>query len=124
MFGKIPVHGFVAGQRQTDAGGDQAMRLFRGILANHGKSDLAGPHVLQPFATGDQFTIGRENRGNAHDVARRNACVSKRKLETGKPFTMFSDAFGEKYFLRDERHVAGCAVPPLLGVRIFSAVAK
>jgi hypothetical protein len=63
--------------------------------------------VLQTFAAGNQFAIGREDRGDAHDVARGDAGVAQGKLEAGKPFAMFTDAFGEKYFLSDERHGAG-----------------
>jgi len=63
--------------------------------------------VLQSFAARDQFAIGREDGGDPHDVARRNARVAKRELEAGEPFAMFSDAFGEKDFLSDKRHGAG-----------------
>jgi hypothetical protein len=63
--------------------------------------------VLQTLAAGNQFAVGREDRGDADDVARRNACVPQSELETREPFTMFTDAFGEKDFLSNERHGAG-----------------
>src|SRR4051794_22605349 len=107
MLGEIAVHRFVARQRQADAGSDQAMWFFRGVFANDGKSHLAGANVLQSFAARNQFAIRREDRGYADNVASRDARVAKRELETGEPFAMFTDAFGEKYFLSDKRHGAG-----------------
>ena len=63
-----------------------------------------GLNVLQPFAAGDQLAIGRKNGGDAHDIAGGNARIPQGQLETGKPLAMFSHAFGEENFLRDERH--------------------
>ena len=63
--------------------------------------------MLHTFAAGNPFAIRREDRGDAYDVTCRDARVAECKLKTGKPFTMFTDAFGEKYFLSDERHGAG-----------------
>ena len=83
------------------------MRFLGGIFADDSECHLAGPDVLQAFASRYQFTIGREDGGDADDVARRNACVAKCAFETGEPFAMFTDAFGEKYFLSDKRHGAG-----------------
>jgi len=100
------------------------MRLLCGILADDGKGDLAGPDVFQPFAARDQFTIWRKYRGNANDVARRDARVAKRELEAGEPFAMFTDAFGEKYFLSDERHGAGVRCLRECGFGKFCAVEK
>src|SRR5450631_2969393 len=83
------------------------MRFFGGIFADHRERDLTRLDVLQSFAARNQFAIGREDRRDAHDVARRNSRVPESELKARKPFTMFSDAFGEKYFLCDERHGAG-----------------
>jgi hypothetical protein len=83
------------------------MRFFGGIFADDGKGDLTGPDVFQSFTARDQFAIGREDRGDANDVARRNSRIPKSELEAGEPFAMFSDAFGEENFLSDERHGAG-----------------
>src|ERR1700682_5207406 len=83
------------------------MRFLGGIFADDGKRDLAGPDVLQSFAARDQFAIRREDGGDSHDVACCNTRVAKRELEAGEPFAMFSDAFGKKDFLSDERHGAG-----------------
>jgi hypothetical protein len=107
MLGKVAVHRFVAGKGKTDTCGNQAMRFFGGIFANDRECDLAGPDMLQAFAARDQFTIRREDGGDADDVASRNARVAKREFKTGEPFAMFTDAFGEKYLLSDERHGAG-----------------
>src|SRR5207245_7589212 len=108
----------------ADAGGDQAMRFLGGIFADYGECDLSRPNVLQAFAARDQFTIRREDGGDANDVASRDARVAKREFETGEPFAMFTDAFGEKYFLSDKRHGAG--VRSLRGDRLvkFCAVEK
>src|SRR5579859_1666970 len=46
MLGEIAVHGFVAGKGEANAGGDKAMRLFGGVFADDGESDLAGLDVL------------------------------------------------------------------------------
>jgi len=83
------------------------VRFLGGILADDGESDLPGLDVLQTFAAGNQFAVGRKDRRDADDVASRNARVSKGELEARKPFTMFTDAFGEEDFLSDERHGAG-----------------
>ena len=83
------------------------MCFFRGVFADDRERDLPRPDVLQTFTAGDQFAIGREDRGDADDIACRDARVSEGELEARKPFTMFTDAFGEKYFLRNERHGAG-----------------
>jgi hypothetical protein len=107
MLGKVAVHQFVAGKRQTDAGGDEAVRFLRGIFTNYGESDLARLDVLQTLATGNQFTVGRENRRDAHDVACGDSCIAQGELEARKSFAMFTDAFGEEDLLRDERHGAG-----------------
>jgi hypothetical protein len=116
MLGQITVHGFVAGQRQPDARGDQAVRFFGGILADHRKSHLSGFDVLQTFAARNQFAVRRKNRRDADDVARRNSRVAQSQLKTRESFTMLTDAFGEKYFLCDERHgpvfrASVCGVP-------------
>jgi hypothetical protein len=68
---------------------------------------LPGLDVLQSFAARNQFAVGRENGGDANDVARGNAGVPQSELETREPFTMFTDAFGEEDFLSNERHGAG-----------------
>src|SRR5712672_1925596 len=107
VLGEIAVHGFVAGKGEADAGGDQAVGFLGGIFADNRECDLSRPNVLQAFAARNQFTIGGEDRGDANDVARRNPRVAKREFETGEPFAMFTDAFGEKYFLSDKRHGAG-----------------
>src|SRR6266478_5310414 len=101
MLGQVSVHGFVAGKGEADAGGDEAVRFLGGILANDRKRDLPGLHMLQPFAAGNQFTVRREDRGDADDVARRNARVSEGELKARKSFTMFTDALGEEDFLSD-----------------------
>src|SRR5207302_1579120 len=97
----------VAWEREPDAGGDEAMRFLGGILTDHGERHLPGLHVLQSFAAGNQFTVGRKNRGDADNVARGDARVPEGELEARKSFTMFTDAFGEENFLRNERHGAG-----------------
>src|SRR5713226_8153774 len=107
MLGQIAIHGFVAGQRQANAGSDEPVRFLGGIFADDRERDLAGPDMLQSFAARNQFAVGREDGGNANDVARRNACVPQGELKTRKPFTMFTDAFGEEDFLSNERHGAG-----------------
>src|SRR5260370_5641058 len=107
MLGQISVHGFVARQRKSDACGDQAVGLFGGVFADDRKGDLAELDVFQSFAAGDQFAVGREDGGHANDVAGGNSRISQSEFEARKPFTMFTDAFGEKYFLSYERHGAG-----------------
>jgi hypothetical protein len=72
---------------------------------------LSGLGVLQAFAARDQFAVWREDRRNADDVARSNTRISESQLKARKPFPVFSDAFGEKNFLRDERH-GSVWVPP------------
>jgi hypothetical protein len=83
------------------------MSFLRGIFADNGEGHLPGLDVLQALAAGNQFAVGGEDRGDADYVARRDARIPEGKLEARKPFTMFTDAFGEKYFLRNERHGAG-----------------
>jgi hypothetical protein len=63
--------------------------------------------VLQAFAAGNQFTIGREDGRDADDVASGNARVAQGQLEAGEPFSMFPDTFREEDLLRDKRHGAG-----------------
>jgi hypothetical protein len=63
--------------------------------------------VLQSFTAGNQFAIGRKNRGDADDIACRNASVPQGELEARESFAMFTDAFGEENFLSNERHGAG-----------------
>src|SRR5437879_11129013 len=58
MLGQISVHGFVAGKREADAGGDEAVRFLGGILADDGERHLAGLHVLQPFAAEINLQLG------------------------------------------------------------------
>src|SRR6266478_2866808 len=41
------------------------------------------------------------------EIAVHGFVAGKRELEAGEPFSMFSDALGEEYFLSDERHGAG-----------------
>src|SRR5260370_3800342 len=107
MLGQIPVRGFVGGQGETNARGDQAVRLFGGILADDRESDLAELDVFQTLAAGDELAVRREDGGNTNNIAGGNSCVSQSELKTRKPFAMFTDAFGEKNFLSDERHGAG-----------------
>src|SRR5260370_23114500 len=107
VLGQISIHGFIAGEREADACSDEAVRFLGGILADDGESDLPELDVLQSFAAGDQLAVGREDRGDTADVACRNACVPEGELKARKSFTMFTDAFGEKNFLSDERHGAG-----------------
>src|SRR5260370_29878759 len=95
MLREIPVHGFVAGQRQTDAGGDEAMRFLGGIFTDDGERDLPALNVLQPFAARNQLAVGRTNPGHANDVARGDARAAEGELKARKSFTMFTDAFGE-----------------------------
>src|SRR5579863_4790128 len=83
------------------------MRFLRRIFADNGESDLSRFDVLQTFAARNQFAVRREDRRNADDVARSDARISQSQLKARKPFPMFSDAFGKKNFLRDERHGAG-----------------
>src|SRR6266403_1752074 len=107
MLGKIAVHRLVTGKREADAGSDQAMGFLGGILTDDGERDLTGADVLQTLAARNQFAIWREDGGDAHDVAGCDARVAKCELKTGEPLAMFTDAFGEKYFLSDKRHGAG-----------------
>jgi hypothetical protein len=83
------------------------VRFLGGIFADDRERDLPELDVLQTLAARNQFAVGREDRGDADDVARRNACIPQSELETREPFTMFTDAFGEKDFLSNERHGAG-----------------
>src|SRR5580698_8575690 len=113
MFRQVAEHGLVGGQRQANARGDEAMRFARLIFADNREGYLAGLDVLQAFAAGNQFAVGRENRGDANDVARGNACVAQRQLKAGKALAVFPDSLGEENFLRDERHeYYRTAVPP------------
>src|SRR5205085_680482 len=89
VLGKISVHCLVARKRKTDAGGDQAMWFLRGIFADYRECHLPWPDVLQSFAARNQFAIWWKNRGDAHDVARCDACIAQGQLKTGKPLTMF-----------------------------------
>src|SRR5260370_18361343 len=73
MLGQIAVHGFVAGQRQTNAGGDEPVRFLGGIFADDRERDLPELDVLQSFAAINQFAVGREDQGDADAVARPNA---------------------------------------------------
>src|ERR1700689_3397819 len=107
VFRQIPEHGFVSRQSESDARGNQSMRLSRLVLAYYGESDLSRLEMLEPLTARDQFAVRRENRGDANDVARGNSGVSEREFEARKPLMMFSDSLGEKNFLRDERHVPG-----------------
>src|SRR5882762_6093145 len=111
VLGEIAVHGFVAGKRQADAGGDQAVRFLGGIFTDHGERDLSWLDVLQAFAAGNQFTTGREDRRDANDVTCGDARIAQRQLKTGKPLTMFTDTFGQKNLLSDKRHSAGTRPP-------------
>jgi len=79
-------HGFVAGQRQADARSDEAVRFLGGIFADDLERDLPGLDVLQSFTARNQFCVGRENGGDANDVARGNASVPQSELETREPF--------------------------------------
>ena len=83
------------------------MGFFGGIFADYGERDLSRLDVFQAFAARNQFAVWREDGGNADDVARSDSRIPQSQLKARKPFAMFSDAFGEKYFLRDERHGAG-----------------
>ena len=83
------------------------MRLFSRVFADDRERNLTRLDVLQAFTAGNEFAIWGKNRGDADDVARGDAGVSERQLEARKPFTMFTDAFGEEYLLRNERHGAG-----------------
>src|SRR6202012_4992185 len=42
--------------------------------------------------------------------------ISESQLKARKPFPVFSDAFGKKNFLRDERH-GSVSMPPSVGLR-------
>src|SRR5579871_5261392 len=124
MLGEIAVHRFVAGQRQTDTLGDEPVRFFGGIFADDGERDLPGLDVFQTFAARNQFAVWREDRRNADDVASSNSRISQSQLKARKPFPMFSDAFGEKYFLRDERHGAGVGASVKWAEKKFSAAVE
>src|SRR5260370_6031729 len=106
MLRQVSIHALVARERQANAGGDEAMRFPGGMFADDGKSHLAGPDVFQAFAAGNQFAVGRGNRGDADNVTGGNSCVPERELETGEPFPMLTDAFGEEDLLGNERHGA------------------
>src|SRR3984885_8915567 len=113
MLRQVTEHGLIGGQREAHAGGDQTMRFARLVLADYGEGHLTGLDMLQTFAAGNQFAVGRENRGDANDVARGNACVAQRQLKAGKALAVFPDSLGEENFLRDERHeYYRTAVPP------------
>src|ERR1700676_4626361 len=107
LRGEMAVNGFVRRKGQADAGGDQTVRLFGGILADDGESDLAGADVLQALAARNQFAIGRKDGGDADDVAGGNSRVAESELKTRKSFAMLTNALGEEDFLSDERHGAG-----------------
>src|SRR5437879_13630649 len=100
MLGQISVHGFVAGKREADAGGDEAVRFLGGILADDGERYLAGLHVLEPFGAGYYFPVGRGDRGDAEDGTRGNARVAEAEVAARKSLTMFTDAFGAENFIR------------------------
>src|SRR5580692_13118010 len=122
MFRQVAEHGLVGGQRQANARGDEAMRFARLIFADNRERYLAGLDVLQAFAAGNQFAVGRENRGDANDVARGDARVAQRQLKARKALAVFPDSLGEENFLRDERHeYYRTAVPPRKRVEKTSA---
>jgi hypothetical protein len=83
------------------------VRFLRGVFADDRERDLPELDVLQSFAAGNQFAVGRKDGGDTNNVARGNASVPQSELETREPFTMFTDAFGEEDFLSNERHGAG-----------------
>src|ERR1700733_4689339 len=113
MLRQVTENGLIGGQRVGPAGGDQTMRFARLVLADYGEGHLTGLDMLQTFAARNQFAVGRENRGDANDVARGNACVAQRQLKAGKALAVFPDSLGEENFLRDERHeYYRTAVPP------------
>src|SRR5437763_1738393 len=107
MLGEIAVHALVARERQSNARRNEAVRLFGGIFADDRERYLAGLEMLQTFTSGNEFAIGREDGGDANDVARGNARVAQGQLEAGKPFSMFPDTICEEGLLRDKRHGAG-----------------
>ena len=53
MLGKIAVHQFIAGKREADAGGNEAVSFLGGVFANDSECDLAGFDVLQTLAPGN-----------------------------------------------------------------------
>src|SRR5262249_48496709 len=107
MFGKITVHCFISGKRESNAGGDQPMRLFGRILADDGECDLPWANMFQSLAARDQFAVRGKNRGDAYDVARGDSRAAECELKAATSLAMFADAFGEKKLLSDERHGAG-----------------
>jgi len=81
--------------------------------------------MCSSFTARNQFAVGRENGGDANDVARGNASVPQSELETREPFTMFTDAFGEEDFLSNDAMVPVCrASVSSVRAKKFSAVEK
>jgi len=105
----IAIHGFVAGQRQADARSDEAVRSLVEFSLMTVNATWPGLDVLQSFTARNQFAVGRENGGDANDVARGNASVPQSELRNSRALSRcLPTPLVRKIFLANERHGAVC----------------
>ena len=96
MLRQVAVLRRIARQRDADRRRDQPMRFVGRVVAHHGKHDLPGRQVLQPFLLAEQFAVGRKNRFDAHEVELGDSCGAQRQLERSQLLAMPPHALGQK----------------------------
>src|SRR5260370_38905366 len=72
------------------------MRLARGILRDHGKSDLTRIKILHALFARDQLAVWREDGRNTDQILCGNAGVAQGQLETCKTLLVLAHTFGQK----------------------------
>ena len=120
VLGKISVARFIARQCQSDARRDQARcqgsRVWFSLMTVNEKPAGPASDASESLpAAGNELAVRRKNRGDANDIASRNARAAERELKTRKALAVLADSLGQENFLRDERHISSrVAVPPFV----------
>jgi hypothetical protein len=80
---------------------------------------LPGPQFLDALSAGNQFTLGRKNAGNPHQIARGNPRGTQRLLKAGQLLAVLSYTFGKEHPLRYEHSDACLLLDMMDSVRAF-----
>src|SRR5439155_12364608 len=102
VLGEVPVQLTIARDGDADGGGDQAVGLAGRGFRHDDERDLPRLQPLHAVTARQDLALGRENAGDAYEVAGGDSGGAEGQLERGQLLAVLADALREKHLLRNE----------------------
>src|SRR5262249_20438749 len=117
VLGNVAVMGWILGKREANAGRDPASSLVGLRPRHHAKRNFARPQRRDPGGAADPLAVGRQARGDGHEMRLLDVGAAQGLFERCQGMAMDTDDMGEEYASRNGKHrPLGCSNGILTGL--------